>query len=83
MPSSVRVLRQSQPAECEVLWRLRCEAWAHTVALPAPPVAITRHLNRSISAASAERRQLTVMFCDLVDSTALLGCGSIRRHLRI
>jgi len=35
-----------------------------------PPVAVTSPLKRD-SAAGAERRQLTVMFCDLVGSTAL------------
>ncbi|MET0532061.1 MAG: AAA family ATPase, partial [Microvirga sp.] len=41
-----------------------------TVALAAPPVA-SRDTEPKHPASSAERRQLTVMFCDLVDSTAL------------
>ena len=66
---SVLVLRQSQSAECEVLRRLRREAWLKRRA-GCPTRRTTRHRTEN-PASSAERRQLTVMFCDLVGSTAL------------
>src|SRR5881392_2736889 len=36
-----------------------------------PAAAVTPEARRASPSADAERRQLTVMFCDLVDSTAL------------
>ncbi len=42
------------------------------VALQEPPPQVSRHPNE-LTKPAAERRQLTVMFCDLVDSTSLSG----------
>ena len=38
---------------------------------PAPTAAVTAAVSGASASADAERRQLTVMFCDLVGSTAL------------
>src|SRR5688500_2595998 len=44
---------------------------APVAASPMPPTAAPQSSPSAPSAASAERRQLTVIFCDLVGSTAL------------
>ena len=45
--------------------------WIGETPTAAPAQSATRHIPSDTPAAPAERRQLTVLFCDLVDSTAL------------
>ena len=78
---SLRVVRQSQPAESQVLRRLRREAGPRCRA-DATAGRLTGNLGPRIPTSQAERRQLTVMFCDLVGSTALVVAARSRGPAR-
>src|SRR3954469_9640920 len=65
---SVLVLRQSQPAECELLWRLRREAWLKRRA-GCPTRRITRHRTE----ASRLIRRASAAYSDVLRSGRLDG----------
>src|SRR5262245_43646476 len=49
----------------------RVLVWVGDTATPASPASVPAPLPATSAPPEAERRQLTVLFCDLVDSTAL------------
>src|SRR5215471_8222414 len=68
---TLSIMRQGEPGECQILLGMRSQTAGNWARCSRQAATDTTTPQTSQLAGSAERRQLTVMFCDLAGSTAL------------